>query len=339
MKIPCHSGAKGFGPAVSTRTGPIQTRDDSQLPTSAAGDFISSLAYTTLGTNESSKTRFLSSYRAGVLDRLGKPKPPMEGPTSDARRMLTFSAGSPGWSPFGVIMQPPTPWCNTDSWTPTISHGSFSTVLRRAYRPSYIGCRAIHSTSEVDLPIFAPLPIFTYPSALSSFGLEKTSHLLVLEALVAVLMGSPNGMFLQHIHVGEPALSWKATVVGPLQRSTKRWRHFQIHPLSPPCLYFSDMASSEPAFNMVENRGMETNTDHLYKCLGSRTSILCHTLCPNTETSVSLLSPPFPAEPVLRNSNVKWLNQIVKVPDMDVEPRPSIVRLFAVGCILHPNAA
>lgn len=125
MKIPCHSGAKGFGPAVSTRTGPIQTRDGSQLPAPAAGDLISSRAYTTLGTNESSKTRFLSSYRAGVLDRLGKPKPPMDGPTSDARRMLTFSAGSPGWAPFGVIMQPPTPWCNTDSRTPTISHGSF----------------------------------------------------------------------------------------------------------------------------------------------------------------------------------------------------------------------
>lgn len=58
------------------------------------------------------------------------------------------------------------------------------------------------------------------------------------------------------LHIGEPSLSWKATLVGPLQRSTKLWRHFQIHPFWPPGLHFSDMASSELAFNMVENRGM-----------------------------------------------------------------------------------
>lgn len=67
----------------------------------------------------------------------------------------------------------------------------------------------------------------------------------------------------------------------------------------------------------------------------------CHTLCPSIEVSVSFLSPPFPAEPVLCSCNVKWLNQIEKVPDMDVEPHPSIVHLFAVGWILllHLNAA
>lgn len=179
-------------------------------------------------------------------------------------------------------------------------------IQRRAYRPSYTGCRTIHSTSELDLPIFAPLPIFARPSALSSFGLEKTYHLFVWKTLTAIVMGSPNTTrrpVSQYIHVGEPALSRLSNALrndGGFLKSMRSSHRAYISRTS--------IVRSEPAFHMAKNRGMKqipATCTNIWTSISATACVQTLRSCPEPQASVSLLSPPFPAQPALRHCNAK----------------------------------
>ena len=188
-----------------------------------------------------------------VFDRLGKPKPPTKGPTSGARRMLPFSAGSPGRAPLEVV-----------------NAAKRNTTIHR-YQPSHTnrfvdplkGLSSViygmprHSFEQLArLADISPLPVFARPTALSGFHLEKTSLLFVLETLAAFFMGSPNrtrGACLCNTCL-EPALPRPLLLrLETRRRSTKRSRLFLKSPTLATGLHFPDMANFDIVSNMAMN--------------------------------------------------------------------------------------
>lgn len=151
-----------------------------------------------------------------------------------------------------------------------------------------------------------PAPHLRTPVSIIELRSRENISSLCMENFDGDCNGLPNTTrrpVSQYIHVGEPALS-------RLSNALRNDGDFFTSIRSSHRAYISrtSIARSEPAFHMAKNRGMKqipATCTTIWTSISATACVQTLRSCPEPQASVSLLSPPFPAEPALRHCHAK----------------------------------